>query len=121
MSTDATDALLRLAFERAPAIEANTAIARIRDQEGDETSPATNYELVLPTGDTRAWLLEEMLPRLVDYLESRGTGLPRCGRVFLSIFVGDTLHFLRARDVVALLSEWSGLSMDELKRRYGPR
>jgi hypothetical protein len=111
------DIFLRLAFHRAPAAEANTAIARVREERGDETS----YELVLPEKDVRAFLLERTLPRLVDYLESVGAKLPGCGGVFLSVFAGDTLHFIQARDAVRLLAEWSGLSLDELKRRYGPR
>lgn len=118
---DATESLLRLAFDTAPAMEANQAIERIRQQETGEFTLAASYELVLPEGDTRQWLLESMLPRLVDYLESVGAKLPGCGRVFLSVFSGDTLHFIRAKDVVAMLSEWSGLSTDELRRRYGPK
>jgi len=118
---DAADELLRLAFDRAPAIEANEAISRMRAQEGDELSGATSYELVLPAGDIRAWLLDYVLPRLVDYLESSGAKLPHCGGVFISLFAGDTLHFLHARDLVVLLSKWSGLSMAELKTRYGPK
>lgn len=120
MDANATESLLRLAFDSAPALEANQAIARVREQEAGEFTPATSYELLLPEQDTRTWLLETMLPRLVDYLESVGAKLPGCGRVFLSVFSGDKLHFIRARDAVALLSEWSGLSMDELKQRYGP-
>ena len=96
----AADELLRLAFDRAPAQEANQAITRIRTEQGDELSFATSYELVLPAANVRAFLLEHTLPRLVDYLESSGAKLPHCGGVFLSVFSGDTLHFLRARDVV---------------------
>ncbi|HEX8439889.1 STAUR_1299 family protein [Archangium sp.] len=118
---DATDELLRLAFDRAPAAEANEAISRMRAQAGDDISGAISYELVLPAGDVRAHLLDYVLPRLVNYLESSGAKLPHCGGVFLSVFAGDTLHFLHARDVMALLSRWSGLSMDELKQQYGPK
>ncbi|WNG36387.1 hypothetical protein F0U61_23945 [Archangium violaceum] len=117
----AADELLRLAFDRAPALEANQAIARIRDQEGDELSGSTSYELVLPAENVRSYLLDYTLPRLVDYLESSGAKLPHCGGVFLSVFAGDTLYFLHAKDVVELLSRWSGLSMAELKTRYGPK
>jgi hypothetical protein len=117
----AADELLRLAFDRAPAVEANEAISRIRSHQGDELGRATSYELVLPAENVRAHLLDNTLPRLVNYLESYGAKLPGCGGVFLSVFAGDTLHFLHARDVVELLSRWSGLSMDELKQRYGPR
>lgn len=118
---DATESLLRLAFDTAPALEANQAISRIREQESGEFAAATSYEFVLPEQEPRTWLLEYMLPRLVDYLESTGARLPGCGKVFLSVFSGSTLHFIRAKEAVALLSEWSGLSMDELKRRYGPK
>ncbi|MDY7227349.1 STAUR_1299 family protein [Hyalangium rubrum] len=111
-----TDTFLRLAFAQSPAAEANAAMARIREEQGD----AKSYEFVLPDKEVRAFLLERTLPRLVDYLESVGARLPGCGGVFLSVFAGDTLHFLHARDAVSLLSEWSGLSLDELKRRYGP-
>lgn len=117
----AADELLRLAFDRAPAAEANAAISRIRTGQGDGLSWATSYELVLPAQDVRAYLLDYTLPRLVNYLESSGAKLPRCGGVFLSVFAGDTLHFIHARDVMELLSRWSGLSLDELKQRYGPR
>jgi hypothetical protein len=117
----AADELLRLAFDRAPAVEANDAISRIRTQQGDEFSPATSYELVLPAENVRAHLLDNTLPRLVNYLESSGAKLPGCGGVFLSVFSGDTLHFLHAREVVGLLARWSGLSMDELRQRYGPK
>jgi hypothetical protein len=112
--TDA-EIFLRLAFERAPAAEANSAIARLRDEREERS-----YELVLPEAQVRAFLLERTLPRLVDHLESVGAKLPGCGGVFLSVFSGDTLHFISARDAVQLLSEWSGLSLEELKRRYGP-
>lgn len=120
MDADTTE-LLSLAFERAPANMANIAIQRARDSVGGESSLAVSYELLMPDGNVRPWLLDTVLPRLVDYLESRGSGLPRCPGVFLSVFSGDTLHFIHARDAVALLSQWSGLSFDELRTRYGPR
>lgn len=111
------ETFLRLAFAQAPAAEANQSIARIREEQGDLRS----YELILPTDQVRAFLLERALPKLVDYLESVGAKLPGCGGVFLSVFAGDTLHFIHARDAMQLLSEWSGLSLAELKRRYGPK
>lgn len=120
MDTDAAE-LLRLSFDQAPAALANSAIHRVRDVVGGEASLAISYELLMPDGNVRPWLLNTVLPRLVDYLESRGARLPRCPGVFLSVFNGDTLHFIHARDAMALLSQWSGLSFDELRTRYGPR
>ncbi|WP_224244404.1 STAUR_1299 family protein [Hyalangium gracile] len=111
------DTFLRLAFAQAPAAEANTAISRTREEQGDLKS----YELILPAENVRAFLLERTLPRLVDYLESVGAKLPGCGGVFLSVFAGDTLHFIHARDAMRLLSEWSGLSLEEVRQRYRPR
>jgi hypothetical protein len=105
---------LRLAFAEAPAAEANTAIARTREEQGYLKS----YELVLPAEGIRAFLLERALPKLVDYLQSVGARLPGCEGVFLSVFSGDMLHFIHAGDAMQLLSEWSGLSLDELKQRY---
>ncbi len=111
------DSFLRLAFAQAPAAEANAAITRTREEQGDLRS----YELVLPAENIRAFLLERALPKLVDYLESVGAKLPGCGGVFLSVFAGDALYFIHARDAMTLLAEWSGQSLLELKRRYGPR
>jgi hypothetical protein len=111
------ETFLGLAFAQAPAAEANQAIARTREEQGDLRS----YELVLPADHVRTFLLERTLPKLVDYLESVGAKLPGCGGVFLSVFAGDTLHFIHARDAMQHLSEWSGLSLEELKRRYGPK
>lgn len=112
-----TETFLRLAFAQAPAAEANAAIARTREEQGDLKS----YELVLPAENARSFLLERVLPKLVDYLESVGAKLPGCGGVFLSVFSGDTLHFIHARDAVTLLAEWSGASLEELRHRYRPR
>jgi hypothetical protein len=118
---DTAAEFLGLAFSEAPAAEANTAIAAMRERAADELSAATSYELVLPAEGVRAFLLERTLPRLVDYLESTRARLPHCPGVFLSVFAGDRLYFIHARDAVAKLSEWSGLSTEQLRERYGPK
>jgi hypothetical protein len=109
------------AFAHAPASEANSAIARVREEQDAEGGGALSYELVLPQEGVREHLVGRVLPRLVDYLESVRAKLPDCPGVFLSVFAGDTLHFLHARDAIACLSRWSGLSSDELRTRFGPR
>ncbi|ADO69103.1 STAUR_1299 family protein [Stigmatella aurantiaca] len=113
-----TDTFLGLAFSKAPSNEANVAISRTRQEQDGEFAEAISYEFMLPDGNIRPYLLERLLPRLVEYLEAKGAKLPGCGRVFLSVFAGDTLYFIHARDAVRQLSEWSGLSIDELRRRY---
>ncbi len=111
-----TELFLRLAFDRAPAVEANSAIARIRDAREERS-----YEIILPEKEVTTFLLRSMLPKLVEHLESVGAKLPGCGGVFLSVFSGDTLYFMSARDAVHLLAEWSGLTLEQLKYRYRPR
>ena len=116
-----TDELLRLAFDRAPANLANQAITHVRDEVGAEGGRAVSYEVLLPDGNVRAFLVNTTLPRLINHLESLGMTLTGCGGLFLSVFHGDTLYFLHARDVLELLSRWSGLSFAELSRLHGPR
>ncbi|HVE82063.1 MAG TPA: STAUR_1299 family protein [Myxococcales bacterium] len=116
---DAVQALLARAFHQAPAMEANAQIARVRGLEGGELSPAVSYELVLPAEGAVEHLTSRVLPRLVYFLECRGSPLPACAGVFVSIFAGDRLYFVRARDVVEELSRLTGLSPEEMVRRYG--
>ena len=111
-----TEIFLRLAFDRAPAAEANSAIARIRDAREERS-----YEVILPETEVTGFLLRQLLPKLVEHLESVGAKLPGCGGVFLSVFAGDTLHFISARDAVHLLAQWSNLSLEQIKHRYRPR
>jgi len=111
-----TEIFLRLAFDQAPAAEANSAIARIRDEREERS-----YEVILPEQEVTGFLLRQLLPKLVEHLESVGAKLPGCGGVFLSVFSGDTLHFISARDAVHLLAQWSNLSLEQLKHRYRPR
>ena len=111
--------LMDLAFDHAKAADANAAISRVRDEQGDDFGQATSYELLLPPRGEVEHLTAKVLPKLVYFLECRGSKLPHCGGVFVSLFVGDELHFLHAADVVAELSRLSGLSMEELVKRYG--
>jgi hypothetical protein len=111
-----TEIFLRLAFDKAPAAEANSAIARIREEREERS-----YEVILPATEVTTFLLRTLTPKLVEHLESVGAKLPGCGGVFLSVFSGDTLYFISARDAVHLLAEWSGLSLEQLKHRYRPR
>ncbi|HZN94615.1 MAG TPA: STAUR_1299 family protein [Myxococcales bacterium] len=114
----AVQALLERAFHRARAAEANVEMARVREQEGG-FAQATSYELVLPTERAVEHLTARVLPRLVYFLECRGSRLPHCAGVFVSIFAGDDLYFVRASDMVVELSRLSGLSLEEMVERYG--
>lgn len=109
--------LLDRAFHRAPAREANAAIEAARDLSALEKPHS--YELVVDPEGSLASLAEKVLPRLVYHLESRGSHLPACENVVLSLFVGETLHFVHAREAVPLLAEALGLSQEELSGRFG--
>ena len=114
----AVQALLARAFHRVRAADANVEMARVREQEGGFAS-ATSYEVVLPAEGAVEHLTARVMPRLVYFLECRGARLPNCAGVFVSIFAGDELYFVRASDVVMELSRLSGLSLDEMVRRFG--
>jgi ribosomal protein L30 len=64
-------------------------------------------------------LVSQVLPRLVYFLECRGARPPNCAGVFVSIFAGDQLYFVRAGDMVQELSRLSGLSLEQMVERYG--
>jgi len=114
----AVQSLLARAFHRARAAAANAEIARARELEGGGAS-ATSYELVLPGEGAAEHLATRVLPRLVYFLECRGAKLPGCAGVVVSIFAGDELYFIRARDVIDELSRLSGLSPEQMVERYG--
>ena len=110
----AVQALLARAFHRAPAAEANDQMAAMRAQE-----QSLCYEVLLPPERAAEHLIQKVLPRLVYFLECRGSHLPHCAGVFVSIFVGDELYFVRAGDFVEELSRLSGLSPEQMVERYG--
>lgn len=116
-SADRLKALLDAAFKSSPAREANAAISKTRDEFGELSgTEAWSYEVLLPANDPVRFLLEDTLPRLTYFLHSHGK--PQGAGVFLSIFHEDTLYFLAVPDALALLSEWSGLSLDDMKARW---
>jgi hypothetical protein len=109
--------LLDRAFHRAPAREANSAIEAGRTLSGVEQPHS--YEVLVDPEGTLQQLAEKVVPRLVYHLESRGSHPPGCDGVVLSLFVGETLYFVHAREAITLLAEALGLSMEELSTRFG--
>lgn len=112
------DPLLTRAFETSPAMEANAAMARLRDTRGGDL-PALSYEAVIPAGASLAQLAEALLPRLVYFLDCRGAPLPRAPGVFISLFHGDRLFFFEVHEVLEVLGAAAGATMDELIDRFG--
>jgi hypothetical protein len=111
--------LLALAFARAPLEDANQAIARAREDRGVPGQPAVSYEAALPALDPDHHLAHQLLPRLVYFLDCRGAALPAAGGVFVSLFTPGGLYFLEAGPLVVALAAVRGLSLGELRHRYG--
>jgi hypothetical protein len=109
--------LCALAFERAEPSQANLAIAGARERfEGRGVS----YEVVLPGLSPDAFLAQKVLPKLVNFLTSRGVRLPASGGVFVSLFTGDGLYFVEAGPFAVRVGAERGLDADELMRRFRP-
>ena len=108
--------LFEHAFRRAPAREANSAIQSVREEDGERSRS------FVMGGDPSAgieWLEKELLPRLVYHLESLGVRPPGYAGIFVSLFAGEELLFLRTRDVMAFASEALHLTADQMYARWG--
>jgi hypothetical protein len=105
------------AFHRAAAPEANAAIARARELAGSDEPHS--YEVVVGAQETLAELAQRVLPRLVYHLESRGARAPEFAEIFFSLFAGDALLFVHARDAMPLLADAVHLSQEQLVERFG--
>jgi hypothetical protein len=108
-----------LAFGRANVMQANEAIAAMREERGSEYGPALSYELALPALDPEVWLQTRALPKLVYFLDCRGAKLPTTPGVFVSLFFADELLFVEAGALVQAVAESRGLTLAEVVRRYG--
>ncbi|MBI5543658.1 MAG: hypothetical protein HY901_07225 [Deltaproteobacteria bacterium] len=108
--------LLDKAFSRSPAREANDAIHRIRESEG---IGVRSFELVAPSDAGIAWLEKDVLPRLVYHLESLGIRPPSYKGVFVSLFQGEELFFIRTLDFMAIAGAALHLSADQMYARWG--
>jgi hypothetical protein len=113
------DRLLARAFHRGRAVDANQEIAKVRAERASAGEKILSYEIVVPADEPMKHLVEEVLPRLIYFLDCRGAALPRCPDVFASLFVGDALHFVETEALLDELSRASGLSFDELVDRFG--
>ncbi len=97
--------LLSLAFAEGEAREANALISAQREAVAGEVGSAWSYEVDLSGEAPVARLVAETLPRLVEFLDCRGT---RGGEgVFLSLFRGERLYFVYVPDALGLLEAWA--------------
>lgn len=109
--------LVERAFGMASALEANAAIAEARD--ALHGARPTSYEVLVKDGQGLAELAAAVLPRLVYHLDSLGARPPQWGEVFLSLFVGEHLHFIHVAEAMPLLLETQGLAAHEALVRFG--
>lgn len=110
--------LLELRFDEAPGRDANERIQQVRERLGGQ-KPAVSYEVLLPAEAGWEQFETKVLPRLVYHLECLGIRPPDAPGAFLSIFVGETLYFVHARDALALACERMGLDAEGLLKRFG--
>ncbi len=101
--------LLRRAFLRCAAPEANARIDAVRRSFG---AGAVSYEIVLPQGQGQGWryLACTVAPRLARFLRCKHLRVGSCASVFLPIFAGDALYFVAAPEFFACYREVEGLS-----------
>ncbi len=85
--------ILALAFDEVPGEKANEAIAFARSERDPNGGDAVSYEVVMPPGAGVEWLSDTLLPRLVYFLDCRGSSLASTGGVFVSLFAGERLYF----------------------------
>ena len=99
--------------------QANVAIDELRAEYDPSGQPSLSYEVLALDPASLTKLEHQALERLVYFLDCRGTSLENPQGLFVSLFTHDTLYFIAAREFIALTAKARGLSLDELKRRYG--
>ncbi|MCA9673310.1 MAG: hypothetical protein KC503_47295 [Myxococcales bacterium] len=113
--------LLEAAFDTGPAREANTLISETRGRVRSALGASFNYEVSLLEIDdaSAAWshLERVVAPRLALYLKSKRMNVASCAPVFVSLFYGDTLHFVAATDFFAEIRDASGLDEQAFAER----
>lgn len=111
--------LVAVAFESATAANANEAIEGVRALRRAALGQSHSYELALPVLGAEEYLKDQVLPRLTYYLDCQHRSPGGAPHVFVSLFTPDGLFFIESADVVALLAQARGLSLEEVRRRYG--
>jgi hypothetical protein len=113
--------LLAAAVRVVPALEANAAIAQMREESGGATDLGLSYEVVVPAGEPWTYLTGVALPKLVYFLDCRGALGAATPGVFVSAFVGERLYFFDAGVFVGLVAKRLGLDLAGLREKWGER
>ncbi|MGC4115179.1 MAG: STAUR_1299 family protein [Myxococcales bacterium] len=108
--------LLEKAFDRAPAREANAAIARVRQTLGEQVR---SFEAVLEPQAGKEWMETKLVARMVYHLESLGIRPPKYGGVFASLFVADELLFVHMKDLMEFAGAQLGMTGEQMYAKWG--
>jgi hypothetical protein len=106
--------LLNLAFDSGPSAKTNVLIDQVRQRVTRQVGRAVNYEVSLLD---RGWehLERVVAPRLAFYLASKSYAVDRCDAVFLTLFFGQKVYFVRAADFF----EYVRTTLGSIGRRTG--
>lgn len=112
--------LFQLAFHATDVVDATQAIEQARARFSAEAKlDGFSYEVVVPGEPDRDWLAERLLKPLVYFCESRGSPIPACPGVFVSLFAGRRLYCIVAAEVIAWASRELGVDVAGLRMQYG--
>ena len=113
------ETLLETAFFAEDIENASQAIERAQEAyEADTHAGARVFEAVAPDEPDLAWL-DDFMRRLVYFCESAGSPVPRCGAIIVAVFHLGRLYAVTAEHAVGWGSEALGVTLDELRQRYG--
>jgi hypothetical protein len=115
MSEDPIATLLACAYRAGPALQANELIAEAREEILAQHGQVVQAEVIL-TGRSWEYLVTEAAPRLALYLRSKKLTVARCAPGLVSVFLGETLHFLHARDFFEAIRRIEGHSEQAFTR-----
>ena len=107
------------AFKSVDVMQANAAIDEVRISVEAEGKTALSYEVLAHDAASLSKVEHQSLERLVYFVDCRGMSLQTAPGIFVSLFTREKIFFLTAADFIAVAANARGLSLEELKRRYG--
>lgn len=116
--THSVEAFVALAVKSVSAAQANEQIARMRE-EFLEGHSSLSYEWLWPSSECTTPLLEKAAQQLIYFLDCRGVKIPAVTTVFVSLFVGESLHFIPARAFLEQLSAELQMPLPEMVKKWG--
>lgn len=116
---DCIERLLDQAQDSVAGLEANLALWNAKQALIERFGNALSYELIVDQRSASPWteLLEQRMPSLRSYLDSKGvSGVPG-PVVLISLWWGDRLYLFEGGDFFRTIAEICGLTTEELDHR----